>query len=1164
MKTISRTFILFFVIILLGNLINGQGKEYDGPDDPAGDPTALREGYMDGNRVFLYFRNTTQLSDWPKVEVSKWPNTYEGAKMVDGIGLLIGAQVFITRDTIPVTDLDSVALLSAQGLIDTLYFLQTHYREEMDVDPTGQIEWGFYPVFGYFNVNSEYPAMSNDSTTWPVEGWPASGDFLKWQGEWDGRFGRGVIYADLETYFVVNDAQDQEYLGPEDRVKYYPRPGLNIGDKRPDVTVQKGLPWGGIGIRVMQRGFQWNNPQAQDAIFWEYNMANISAYKLPKVAFGYWVDNAIGDNVAGAGDDDELGFYDVLMDLAYSWDIDGIGQGGYPTGTMGFAYLESPGLAYDGIDNDRDGLIDEKRDNPAGSLVGPYDGIHNLSDFLEFYKISQEDLHAHYAGDEDQDWQDGVDLNGNGRYAVNVGTELNPNWILEDGEDAGDDVGLDGVGPMELNYYGPDEGEGNHKPDYVEGLGCEPNFAATDVSESDMVGLTSFQLFEIQPHQPPYTKWFRNDKSMWEVIGVRTLIEEISWQSNLVETFASGPFPLYQGRTERISMSELHSFDPLEGLSSDEHFAPALFELKRIVQVIYEKDYRFAQPPKKPTLTATPGDGKVVLTWDNIADTKTRDPFVGNINDFEGYKLYRATDKKLSDPMVVTDGFGTPTYKKPIFECDLKDGISGFTDFGLINGVGYYLGSDKGIQHYFVDSNVQNGRTYYYAVVAYDYGAEDIGPGIAPSENNVVIKLDEAEEIKYYDRNVQVVTPRQEAAGYVPEDIEMLDSDLIGTGSVLPEILASKSLKTDRIYQVTFELDTLGIVDGYQHGISYLNSGIRVYDATDSVEVYRENSANSIGTNIIYDDTLNAWYLNNSRTIHTDVFNGLTLNINMPVKVANYDYNNSGWITGSAPIHVIPTSESRFYPWDYNIVFTSDISYTGAASASRIRGIDGSQIRRNLLTEADFNFYVVNKTFSDSLEILDLIVHDLDGNGEFNILADRVYTGPLRSDGRWAGSAFAIDFLSAFGDSSLLPQAEDVYSITFERPFFITDTISFRVLPGGDLNTAELKETMKDIKVVPNPYVATNAMETSVANWYLNQRRSLMFTNVPAQCTIRIFTVSGFLVDKIEVNNEADNGIVHWDLLSKEGLEVAAGMYLYHVQSKLTKDEKVGKFAIIK
>ena len=31
---------------------------------------------------------------------------------------------------------------------------------------------------------------------------------------------------------------------------------------------------------------------------------------------------------------------------------------------------------------------------------------------------------------------------------------------------------------------------------------------------------------------------------------------------------------------------------------------------KRIIQVIYEKDYRFAQPPKMPTLTATAGDGE--------------------------------------------------------------------------------------------------------------------------------------------------------------------------------------------------------------------------------------------------------------------------------------------------------------------------------------------------------------------------------------------------------------------------------------------------------------------------------------------------------------------------------------------------------------------------
>ena len=66
------------------------------------------------------------------------------------------------------------------------------------------------------------------------------------------------------------------------------------------------------------------------------------------------------------------------------------------------------------------------------------------------------------------------------------------------------------------------------------------------------------------------------------LIGVDSLEEYLDNISNLVEVFASGPFPLFQGRVERISMSELHSYDPLEGLSSSEHTAPALYELKRI------------------------------------------------------------------------------------------------------------------------------------------------------------------------------------------------------------------------------------------------------------------------------------------------------------------------------------------------------------------------------------------------------------------------------------------------------------------------------------------------------------------------------------------------------------------------------------------------------
>jgi hypothetical protein len=114
------------------------------------------------------------------------------------------------------------------------------------------------------------------------------------------------------------------------------------------------------------------------------------------------------------------------------------------------------------------------------------------------------------------------------------------------------------------------------------------------------------------------------------------------------------------------------------------------------------------------------------------------------------------------------------------------------------------------------------------------------------------------------------------------------------------------------------------------------------------------------------------------------------------------------------------------------------------------------------------------------------------------------------------------------------------------------------------LDEVELKTTMNDIKVVPNPYVATNAMEPAVSNPYLNQRRRIMFTHLPASCRIKIFTVSGVLVNELDVNNPSDNGITHWDLTTKEGLEIAAGIYIYQVRSTETGDKKIGKFAVIK
>ena len=58
--------------------------------------------------------------------------------------------------------------------------------------------------------------------------------------------------------------------------------------------------------------------------------------------------------------------------------------------------------------------------------------------------------------------------------------------------------------------------------------------------------------------------------------------------------------------------------------------------------------------------------------------------------------------------------------------------------------------------------------------------------------------------------------------------------------------------------------------------------------------------------------------------------------------------------------------------------------------------------------------------------------------------------------------------------------------------------------------------------------------------------------------------VEGVLVDEIDVQNDAANGMAQWDLLTSEGLEIAAGVYIFYVKSQLTGDEFMGKFAVVK
>ena len=129
-------------------------------------------------------------------------------------------------------------------------------------------------------------------------------------------------------------------------------------------------------------------------------------------------------------------------------------------------------------------------------------------------------------------------------------------------------------------------------------------------------------------------------------------------------------------------------------------------------------------------------------------------------------------------------------------------------------------------------------------------------------------------------------------------------------------------------------------------------------------------------------------------------------------------------------------------------------------------------------------------------------------------------------------------------------------------PERITNAIAKAGEATGEFDREIAKKNLDKITVVPNPYIVTNMMEPRIREGY-NQQRRLLFNNLPAKCTIRIYTISGNLVKTIEVNNEYSNGSYHWDMLNNDGKEIGFGIYLYHVDAPGV-GEHIGKFAIIK
>jgi len=137
---------------------------------------------------------------------------------------------------------------------------------------------------------------------------------------------------------------------------------------------------------------------------------------------------------------------------------------------------------------------------------------------------------------------------------------------------------------------------------------------------------------------------------------------------------------------------------------------------------------------------------------------------------------------------------------------------------------------------------------------------------------------------------------------------------------------------------------------------------------------------------------------------------------------------------------------------------------------------------------------------------------------------------------------------------------------------------AFSVYTGSNVQ-AITENSENRVGVYPNPY------QTSAAWDGANSRsKKIYFTNLPAKCTISVYTSSGDLVANLshdastyqgediqwferygQTGKKVFSGGEHaWDILSNSKGTISTGVYLFAVKDEKTGKLDLGKFAIIK
>ncbi len=446
----------------------------------------------------------------------------------------------------------------------------------------------------------------------------------------------------------------------------------------------------GIEMECMAFAFATTN-EVNNMTFYKYKLTNRSTLTLTDTYLGQWVDADVGvynNDLVGSDTTRGLGY-------VYNGNDESGNASGYkfPTAVGVDFFLGPLADTSDGIDNDRDGLIDEVdidgKDNDGDGLIDEPDEIYEhwaMSTFTyynnDFSVLGNPETGSHFYGYLAGFWKDGASivndfLSGNGNGYPDQGETFTPTSFMFPG-DAG---------------------------------GCRDGQGWTELAAGNAPGDRRFVI-------------------------------------------SAGPFTLQPGAVNEVVVGVVWAQVPKENPSVQDLASVIckLLEVDDVAQALFDANFQLLEGPDAPNLAVEEFNRELLFSWDyeglesvsnNAFENYSQaDPVLeargasDPIFEFEGYILYQ-----LADNTVSASELDDPARARVVAQCDIKNGIGTIINRIVKNLPGIsepviqdqimVQGEDKGIFHSVrvtedlfasgEDKRLVNYRQYYYAIVAYAY-----------------------------------------------------------------------------------------------------------------------------------------------------------------------------------------------------------------------------------------------------------------------------------------------------------------------------------------------------------------------------------------------------------------------------------------------------------